>query len=405
MIILKIAFRNIFRRKRRSVLTGLMMAGGCAMFALFIGMIDGGYGSVIEMFTRDHTGHIQIHKAGYLDKPSIYKTIDEPDSVGSRIEQVAGVQSWAPRVYTPALAFAGKKTTGVKVTGVDPIKEALTTRIKYKVEKGRFISEIPSREIVVNEGLAKILKVDLGEEIALIAQGADGSIANELFTVVGITGKSGSSSGSSICYMNIRSAQEFLSLGDRVHEIAIILTDYKKTELTAGLIKNALNETMLEVHPWQVVESQFYKAMQADIKGNWYSIMVFTVIIAIGVLNTILMVILERTREFGVLKALGTSPFQIFHLIVFETLFLAVLSIMIGTVAGMAGNWWFQEYGITLSEPIEYGGYIWDTITAKVTLRSVVIPALIIFSTALVVSIWPAIRASRIIPVKAMRSN
>lgn len=375
------------------------------MFALFIGMIDGGYGSVIEMFTRDHTGHIQIHKAGYLDKPSIYKTIDEPDSVGSRIEQVAGVQSWAPRVYTPALAFAGKKTTGVKVTGVDPIKEALTTRIKYKVEKGRFISEIPSREIVVNEGLAKILKVDLGEEIALIAQGADGSIANELFTVVGITGKSGSSSGSSICYMNIRSAQEFLSLGDRVHEIAIILTDYKKTELTAGLIKNALNETMLEVHPWQVVESQFYKAMQADIKGNWYSIMVFTVIIAIGVLNTILMVILERTREFGVLKALGTSPFQIFHLIVFETLFLAVLSIMIGTVAGMAGNWWFQEYGITLSEPIEYGGYIWDTITAKVTLRSVVIPALIIFSTALVVSIWPAIRASRIIPVKAMRSN
>ncbi len=405
MIILKIAFRNIFRHKKRSLLTGLMMAGGCSLFALFMGMIDGVYGNIIDMFTRDHTGHIQIHKEGYLDKPSIYKTLDDSDSIGSKIESVPYVKSWAPRVYTPALAFAGKKTTGVRVTGIHPAKEAGTTRLKYKVDKGHFISDKPLNEIVISNGLAKTLKTGLGGEIALIAQGADGSIANELFTVVGITDEGEGSFGTSTCYMHIKTAENFLSLEGKVHEIAVILSDHAKTVQAVSLIKNALDEPRLDVDPWQVVESQFYKAMQADVKGNRYTIAVFTIIIAFGVMNTILMVILERTREFGVLKALGTKPFQIFLLIVFETIFLAVISIAVGTIIGMLGNWWFSKYGIAYPTPIEYGGYVFSKITAKITPRSIIMPIVIILSTALLVSIWPAIRAARIVPVKAMRSN
>jgi ABC-type lipoprotein release transport system permease subunit len=405
MVLIKIAFRNIFRHKKRSALTGLMMAGGCFLFAVFIGMVDGTYGNLIDMFTRDHTGHIQIHKKGYLDKPSIYKTLNGPDPIGAKIDSVAHIQSWAPRVYTPALAFAGKKTTGVQLTGIDPPKEERTTRIRHKVDRGRFISATPLNEVVIGDGLARVLKVDLGGEIAFIAQGADGSIANGLFTVVGITGKSEGAIGSSTCYTHINSLQKFLSLGGRVHEIAVVLMDESKTIRVTDLIREALDDPLLEVDPWQVVESQFYRAMQADIKGNWYSIMVFTIIIAVGVLNTILMILLERTREFGVLKALGTRPFQIFLLIVLETACLAVLSIIIGTAAGIFANWMLSVYGITYSTPIEYGGVVFDRLTAKITSRSLVLPALIIFSTAILVSILPAIRAARIIPVKAMRST
>jgi ABC-type lipoprotein release transport system permease subunit len=404
MILIKIAFRNIFRHKRRSALTGLMMAGGCFLFAVFIGMVDGTYGNLIDMFTRDHTGHIQIHKQGFLDKPSIYKTMSDSDSIGSIIESIAHVQSWAPRVNSPALVFAGKKTRGVQIVGIDPVKEARTTRIKHKVEKGRFLSGNPINEVLISAGLAEILKVDLGGEIAIIAQGADGSIANDLFTVTGITGKSDGSSVSSICYMHINSIQEFLGLGERVHEIAVVLTDQSRTISTAVLIKEALNSPVLDIEPWQVVESQFYRAMQADIKGNWYTIMVFTIIIAVGVLNTILMVLLERTREFGVLKALGTRPFQIFLLIVLETVCLALLSIVIGSVTGVLANWWLSVYGISYPLPIEYGGYVFDRLTAKITLRTLVMPALIIFGTAVFVSLWPAVRAARIIPVRALRS-
>lgn len=405
MIISKIAFRSIFRHRRRSALTGLMMAGGCCLFAVFLGMIDGSYDNLIDMFTRDHTGHIQIHKNGYLKKPSIYKTLKDSDSIGRKITSLPYVRSWAPRVYTPALAFAGKKTTGVQVMGLHPAKEAETTRLKNKIVKGRFISHTPYKEVVISDGLAGILKVDLGGEIALIAQGFDGSVANELYTVVGITGKDAGSYGASMCYMHINTAQEFLSMGDRVHEIAVILEDHSRAVRTASLIKDSLQEPLLDVEPWQVVESQFYRAMQADIKGNWYTIVVFTIIIAIGVLNTVLMVILERTREFGVLKALGTRPLQIFMLIVFEIAYLSVLSILPGTGAGIFFNWLLSVHGITLSTPLEYGGFIFDKITAKLTLQSILMPAVIIISTAVIVSILPAIRAARIIPVKAMRSG
>ncbi len=405
MIILKIAFRNIFRHKRRSLLTGMMMAGGCSLFGLFFGMIDGTYGNLVEMFTLDHTGHIQVHKEGYLDKPSIYKTLNNPAAVGKKIEPLSYVRAWAPRVYSPALAFAGKKTTGATIMGIDPAMESRTTRIKSKVTSGRFISDTPEDEVVISSGLARVLKVELGGEIALIGQGLDGSVANGLYKVVGITGGGGKSYGESKSYMHIKTAQEFLSMGDSVHEVAVVLTDHSKTMEAAAIIDEGLDEPHMDVDPWQVVESQFYRAMQADLKGNRYSIIVFTIIIAVGVLNTILMVVLERTREFGVLKAIGTRPGQIFKLIILETFFLSILSIIAGTGIGLAANWWFHVYGVTYPTPIEYGGYFFERLTSEITLRSIVIPPLIIISTALLVSIWPAARAARIIPVKAMRSS
>jgi ABC-type lipoprotein release transport system permease subunit len=382
-----------------------MMAGGCFLFAVSLGMADGSYDVLIDMFTRDYTGHIQIHKKGYLEKPSIYKTFKDPDIIGEKIQPIASVQSWTPRVYTPALAFVGKKTTGVRVMGVHPEREEKTTRLTYKIEKGRFLSDTPFTEVVISDALSRVLNVGLGEEIALIAQGIDGSVANELFTVVGITGTEGSSYGESTCYIHIKTAQEFLSMADGVHEIAVVLDDHAKSGKAVNIMRVALDEPLLDVEPWQVVESQFYQAMQADLKGNWITMIVLSIIVAVGVLNTVLMVILERTREFGVLRALGTRPFQIFQLIVFETIFLAVISIIPGTAIGIFANWILSVKGITLSTPLEWGGFIFDTITARITLKSIVIPAVVVFCTALLVSILPALRAARVIPVKALRAE
>jgi ABC-type lipoprotein release transport system permease subunit len=277
--------------------------------------------------------------------------------------------------------------------------------LKNRVGRGEFISDTAQNEIIITNGLARVLKVDLGREIALISQGIDGSIANNLFTVTGIIGDDGSSYGESICFMHINKAREFLSMESGAHEIAIVLSDHTMTKQARELIETQLNDPEISVEPWQIVEAGFYRAMQADLKGNRYSIGVFTIIIAVGVLNTVLMVLLERTREFGVLRALGTRPFQIFQLILFETAFLAIISIIIGTIAGVLANWWFLVHGITYPTPIEYGGYVFKKLTSKITVRSIINPALIVFFTAFVVSIWPAVRAARIIPVKAMRSN
>jgi putative ABC transport system permease protein len=405
MLIVKIAFRNIFRHRWRSALTCLMMAGGCFLFAIFLGIADGSYDNLIDMFTRDHTGHIQIHAPGYLDKPSIYKVIDDPDAVGATIGKIKHVQSWAPRVLTPALAFVGNRTTGTQVMGVDPKREASTTRLARKVTEGRFLSEDPRNEVVVSKGLAKSLHAGLGDKVALIAQGADGSVANGLFTIVGVMGSEESMYGITNCYLNINTAREFLSMGDQAQEIAVVLDDHNYSREVASAMRKVLADEHLSVEPWQVVESQFYRAMQADLKGNWISIMVITLIMAVGVLNTILMVILERTREYGILKAMGTRPYQIFTLIVLETLFLAVIASIIGTIAGASMNAVLAVHGIVLDNPIEWGGMYFDTITSKNTMQAMLMPGIVVLATAVVVSIWPAVRAARIVPVRAIRTG
>lgn len=402
MMLLKMAYRNVFRHRRRSLLTGLMMAGGCTLFAIFMGIISGSYGNIISLFTHDHTGHVQVHARGYLDKPGIYKRINDPYGIGQKIMEAKHVKAYTPRTHVPALAFAGTKTTGLTVTGIDATMEPGVSAIRQRVMTGRFLTAADFETVLISDRIARVLRVGVGEKLALISQAADGSIANGLFRVVGIVNSDGGDYHSSRLYMPIGTADQFFALDGGVHEIAVMLTSHEKAKKAAAQIQDLVGEEF-EADPWQVVEAEFFRAMQADIKGNFVTIIVFTIIISLGVLNTVLMVILERTREFGVMKAVGTRPEDIMKLIVLETCMLAIMSIVVGNIGGVLANWALSVYGITIPSPVEYGGVLFEKITANITFKSFWFPSLVIFVSALVVSIPPALRAARISPTKAMR--
>ena len=402
MLIVKMAFRNIFRQRRRSILTALMMTGGFALFSFSVGMADGMYGNIIDMFTRDHTGHVQIHAAGYLDRPSLYKTIDQVPRLERRIRSVDHVVGVTARVYGPALAFAGKKTNGTQIIGVDPKNEPQTTRIKTKIARGKFFSDSQSGQIILGAGLAEVLEVEPGGEVALISQAADGSIANDVFTVTGIMNKDSNTFDRMNCYLPLAVAQQFLALGDRVHEIVILLDDQHYARQTAVRIAKAINNPDLVVEPWQEVEKAFYRAMQVDLKGNYITQFVIMLIVAIGVLNTVLMSILERTREFGVIRAMGTRPRAVFSLIVMETSFLCFMALALGALISLGLIHYFSLHGIKLPTAFTYGGMTWDTMTARLSVKAFWQPALVTFLAAVLVSLFPAIRAARIKPTAAM---
>lgn len=127
-MLLKIAFRNVLRQKRRTILTALTMCGGFTLAAVSIGWSDGSYSYIIDMFTRNRLGHIQIHGKGYLDRPSLYNTIHDYTAVGEKIESIEGVEAWAPRVFCAGLASVGEKSAGVQIIGIDPEREVTATR-------------------------------------------------------------------------------------------------------------------------------------------------------------------------------------------------------------------------------------------------------------------------------------
>ena len=404
-MILKIAFRNTLRQKRRTILTALAMVVGFTLLSLTIGLSDGAYGNIIAMFTRNRIGHIQVHRKGYLDKPSLYKTIDNASAVGETIQSTAGVEAWTPRVYGAGLGSVGEKSTIVQIIGVDVARETEATRFDKKVIEGSTLGEIPSHEAVIGKDLAKIVFATVGSEIVIVSQGADGSIANDLYKIVGIAESGDDITDRVACYLHIEDAQELLVLEERVHEIVVIVLNINQVDKITSAIETHLNDSTLDVAPWQVVAKSFYRAMRTDQQGDAISRLVIMLIVAIGVLNTVLMSVLERTREYGVLKAVGTKPVQIFWLVICEVVIIALGSICVGTLLGILVNYLLSIYGITYPEEITYGGMKLKTLYAEVNVRCLVIPAITVMLSAAIVSLFPAIKAARILPAKAMRTH
>jgi ABC-type lipoprotein release transport system permease subunit len=258
---------------------------------------------------------------------------------------------------------------------------------------------------MIGRGLADILKTKVGDEIVFISQGADGSIANDIFTVSAILSAGTMASERMNAYMHIQDAQEFLSLQNRYHEVVILLGDYSESIETAKKISEKLNDPALDVQPWEVVQRTFYESMLADKNGMWVSLLIIMIIVGLGVLNTVLMTILERTREYGIMKAIGTKPFDIVKVVVYETVFLSLLSNVVGLIFSLILNYFFTKYGIDYPEPFNVGGILVTTMYGVINVRSFLIPFLTVFLSSVSVSIIPAIRAGRIKPVDAVRMD
>jgi len=221
MLILKIAFRNIFRQKRRTILTVLSMFGGFVLAAFFIGWADGAYNNIIDMFTRNQMGHLQVHHKDYLDRPSMYKTVDNLPEIEKILKETEAVESWAPRLYSAGLASVGEKCAGVRIIGIDPQQENRTTDFEQKVTQGRMFSRSPAGEVIIGKGVAKVLKAQLEDEVVIVSQAADGSIANDLYRIVGILDSGDEIGDRTAFYLPLTTAQELLVLEGRVHEVAL----------------------------------------------------------------------------------------------------------------------------------------------------------------------------------------
>jgi putative ABC transport system permease protein len=414
MIMLKIAFRNIFRQKRRSILTALSMFGGFVLAAFFIGFSEGTYNNIIDTFTRNQMGHIQVHQKDYLDRPSLYKTIDNLPKIEGILSQMDKVDSWAPRLYSAGLASVSEKSAGVRIIGIDPAKEDRTTKFHEKIKEGAMFSSATAKEVIIGKGLARLLKGGVGDDVVVVSQAADGSIANDSYKIVGIVDTGDEIGDRASFYLPLATAQELLVLEGRVHEIAITVNSLHDVDFVdKALAKKlaALNShsdsnpganASLAVEPWQEFARSFYIAMKADKEGMWIMLLIIIMVVAVGVLNTVLMSVLERRREYGVLKAVGTKPAQIVKMVLLEVNILAVLCIVFGAALGLLINYFFSIHGISIPEPMTYGGMKFQHMFTEINFMSFYIPAVTVLVVATLVSLLPALKAAHTDPARSM---
>jgi ABC-type lipoprotein release transport system permease subunit len=337
----------------------------------------------------------------YLENPSIYKTISERNGITKVLDEENLVRGYAPRLYSGGLSFFKTKSMGVSLVGIDPLLEPKVTTIKERQLKGQFFSESENGyEAIIGEAIAEVLKVGIGDKLVIITQAAYGSIANDLFVVKGIMPKV---DGHTI-YVPIKILQEYLALEGRVHEYAILGEHQGKAKRMAKRLQQKIDNPKFDIGPWQVVEKEFYEAMMADLKGNYFSMFIIMVIVSLGVLNSILMNVLDRTREFGVIKAMGTRPFIIFKLIMVEMFLLSFISVFIGIIIASFVNYYWVAIGYQHPSPITYGGITISYMKGMYSVKSFLEPGLVVIISTVVVSLFPAIKAAKTIPVKALRS-
>jgi putative ABC transport system permease protein len=419
-----IGLRNLRRRRLRTTLTALMIILSTTLVVFSKGLNEGTYSGMIELATASWSGHVQIQADGYNDNPSLFKTVKDSGAVMKAMSERADVASVTPRVDSAGLLAAGNRTTAALLAGVDPTLEAETTTLSRAVKEGTWLpppdpsarseteddedvfdenAELPTLPIVLGKGLAQRLKVSIGDEISFMGQAADGSIAAELFTVTGLLDSGLDELDANIAFIRISDAQTLFELGDRVHRIVVLLKDLDTLEESAASMRGTTNDVVLT---WKQMLPELASSIEADRAGGHIFLIVIILVVLLGVANSMMMSVFERTREFGVMMAIGTSPRRIVGMTVWESFWLTGLSVALGTLLGILTIQSLKDTGIPLgSEPIEFGGVMISHIKPINVFTASVIYPVVIFVSGMIAGVLPALRAARLEPVKAIREN
>jgi len=412
--ILGLAWRNLWRNPRRTFIAMAAIGFGYAMLLFVACLMAGLRQQMIETGTSLVISDIEVHAPGYYPKRSLYQTLGgrQGTDVGALLAAVAAdprVRAVSPRVYGYGLVNATHQSAGAQILGVVPNQEPKVTVLQTRIVKGSYLTEQMPKGIVIGDKFATAIGVGVGSEVILLTQAADGSMGNDLYKIVGIfhTGLDAVDRG--LVLMSLASLQELLRLPSiRIHEVAIKLHAITEATAVAKALGGQLSKTVpVQVRAWSELVPELADYVQFNRGITYILFLIFFLLAVIGIVNTMLMAIIERTRELGMLMAVGMRPVQVIGLILAEAAGLAAASLVLGGAIGAPLLWYLQVHGLDL------GGAGDD-----VSLAGVVVgrhwygaqdfsaygqAALGLAITALVSALYPALRAARFRPTEALR--
>jgi putative ABC transport system permease protein len=410
--VMKIAARNLLRYRRRTLLTTLLITIGIVAVLLFIALSGSFRELMVGQITDSMLGHIQIHRKGYvasLDSLPLTRNM-KPQmvaKVSDTLDGIENVQAWSPRIKFGAMFSNFTETTNIRLNAVIPEREIQTCpllpgRIIEGDKQGPLVSK---GKILIPELLAKGMKVKVGDTVVIVATNKDGSVNGKTFTVQGILeGISGP--GGRDGYMDIDDARELLRIkGNEISEIAIRLKNPAKLNKTfaalqgtIGSLRNQQGKPAFEVHKWEKLSPFSSIARMIDMLDLFIKIMLVSIVL-ISIMNVMLMAVYERIREIGTISAIGTSPSRILALFVSEGLLLGILGSLIGITISLATIYVLNVNTLTFS----FGRQ--DNLVLQPTINSgdVIIIGIVVITVAILASLQPAWKASRMDPIMALR--
>ena len=400
----RIAWRNLWRNRRR---TGLALAAiglSVALVLIYDGMLRWESDMLLDTVTGPMLGHVQVHAPDWRRTRDMDKTLRHAGQTMAALRTDAAVADLSPRIYAPALAAVGEEGFAVLVLGVDQAAESRPSRLLAGVK-------MPGRGVLMGRALAEQMGVRVGAEIALVGQGVDGSLANALYTVTALIETPVDFVNRQAVVMPLAEAQELFSMPDEAHEVVVYARDPAQAAAIAGRWNGSRDLDGAEVLDWQTLAPAMVDIIEL-VGVAWVFVLVLVLIAAAaGVANTMLMATFERTHEFGMLLALGTSPARIVGMILLESLALGVVGVLAGTLLGGALVAWAHSTGVDYAALTGGGpsqlsafGMNWSLrMYPRLEWVDIVRVVVAVMATTVLASAWPAARAARLQPVRALR--
>lgn len=403
-IVLKIAWRNLWRKPRRTILTVITISLGLALLLIFLGIGDGGHEQMIEGAVRMGSGHVLIQQERYQEQGGIDRLLSK--------EEIEAVKTWGQemkgrfpivhilqRTFVSALASSADGATGVQLIGVQPLQEKQASDFDKKVVEGEFLNETDRDWVILGQGVAHKLALDVGDKLVLMAQGTDSvEIRSRLVRVRGILRTGLEEHDQALALMPLVASQEFLKLNAQVHQIALLMRDAQFSEELAGIGRQEF--AALEVLYWGEALPELKEFIVIDDGGNYVMNLILFLLISFTVLNTLLMSVLERGREFALLHCLGLTPGKRFAMVLVEAFFIAGLAALAGFGLGYGVHLYLSRYGLPLdlfyAGDMSAAGVVIDPVMySRLSAARITQSMILVFGLTLLLSLVPAWRAAR----------
>jgi ABC-type lipoprotein release transport system permease subunit len=400
---LALAWRNAWRNPRRTVLTAAAIAFACVLLVFMLSWQFGSYETMVRTSVSVSMGHVQVQAPGYKDRPEAHTVVEDPSRVAQALDGAPGVRAWSMRARAFSLLSAGSKTYGGMVVGIQPQREARVSRLEELVRQGEYLAPGDYGQALVGSVLAENLGIGPGDELVVLGQGRDGSIAAMAYTVKGVYRSGLDEFDRSTIHVPLASFQEAFAMRGAVHMAVAAAESLDAVPALKAHLETAL-EPDLAVWDWKELMPGLVQSIQMDLAGGIIFYAILLVIVAFSILNTFLMAVFERTREFGMLLALGARPGRIARMLLLESGTIALLGLAAGMVLGAAVTGYFQVRGIAIpgSDAILEQFGLPSRIHPRLSLLSLTAGPVAVLAITLLSALYPALKPLGLKPVEAM---
>jgi putative ABC transport system permease protein len=415
LILIMLAWRNLWRHRRRTIITLSSIGIGFGLAVLSIGIGDGSHNSMIRNAIKLGEGHITIQPRGYLEAPANHIYIDDGKSLAEQLASLKVAGRVQPRISLQVLASTANNSVGAGLEGMLTTDDPRAEMLSPMLIEGKWIEDGDHRGVLIGDGMARKLKAKIGSKIVVMAGKQGGDSQAQLGRVRGIFDSHVNELDDFLVLSNLVFARHFLEGEgadpklEPVTRFAVFLDDEETMAHWKAELRQMLPTQEIVALDWQEMMPQLVQFIVIDDAGNYVFLSLILMLVVFGIVNTVLMSVLERTREFGLLRALGLSRRHLLLLVFCESLLLSVLAVVIGWGVGGGLHFWFASHGIdfsammaegteimgTFMDPIVYTELSWDRVTQLTA---------IIFGATLASGIYPAIKAARVTPVEALRT-